>query len=121
MTINCISPLLRKTFSYVISWEHEWVLMQTQWTIILVNKPSDLLEGKKQKYGSLFIEFVKKMFFDNKIYSLLYCLFTQPVVCRLSHSDGSSDEIHLSHSMNDLQISWFQAGSALNRMREMKQ
>lgn len=44
----------------------------------------------------------------------------KPLSCRLTHSDGSTDEIQLSHSMNDLQITWFKAGSALNRMRELQ-
>jgi aconitate hydratase len=39
--------------------------------------------------------------------------------CVLSHSDGSSDTILLDHTFNDQQIEWFQAGSALNRMKEV--
>ena len=35
----------------------------------------------------------------------------------LHHDDGSSEEIALHHSMNDEQISWFKAGSALNFLR----
>ena len=36
------------------------------------------------------------------------------VCCLLKHSDGSSDEIQLVHTMNAAQIQWFRAGSALN-------
>ncbi|CAI8014113.1 Probable aconitate hydratase, mitochondrial [Geodia barretti] len=43
----------------------------------------------------------------------------QPVRCVLKHSDGSSEEIQLNHTMNETQISWFQAGSALNKMADM--
>jgi aconitate hydratase len=32
----------------------------------------------------------------------------------VKHSDGSKDEIMLNHTMNETQISWFKAGSALN-------
>ena len=32
----------------------------------------------------------------------------------VKHSDGSKDEIMLNHTMNDAQIGWFKAGSALN-------
>lgn len=32
----------------------------------------------------------------------------------VKHSDGSSDEILLNHTMNEQQIEWFKAGSALN-------
>jgi aconitate hydratase len=35
----------------------------------------------------------------------------------LKHSDGSSTKIKLNHTFNTQQIEWFQAGSALNRMK----
>jgi aconitate hydratase len=37
----------------------------------------------------------------------------------IKHADGSVDKITLNHSFNDLQITWFKAGSALNRMKEI--
>lgn len=40
-----------------------------------------------------------------------------PLTCRVSHADGSSDEFKLNHTFNDLQICWFKAGSALNYMK----
>lgn len=43
----------------------------------------------------------------------------QPVKCVLKHDDGSNDEVLLNHSMNETQIEWFKAGSALNRMATM--
>jgi aconitate hydratase len=36
----------------------------------------------------------------------------------LVHSDGASEEIKLSHTLNADQIRWFWAGSALNVIRE---
>ncbi len=36
------------------------------------------------------------------------------LVCK--HKDGSKDELPLTHTMNDNQISWFKHGSALNKM-----
>ena len=33
------------------------------------------------------------------------------------HSDGSTDSFVCSHSMDDLQVGWFRAGSALNYLR----
>ncbi len=36
----------------------------------------------------------------------------------LKHSDGSEDNIELSHTFNDEQIKWFQEGSALNLLRK---
>merc|ERR1711994_1110242 len=37
----------------------------------------------------------------------------------LSHADGSSDTIVLDHTFKEQQITWFKAGSALNRMKEV--
>ena len=36
---------------------------------------------------------------------------------RSEHSDGTSDDFTCSHSMNNLQIAWFNAGSAMNYLR----
>jgi len=44
----------------------------------------------------------------------------KPLTCRAVHADGSVDEITLNHTFNDLQITWFKAGSALNRMKELE-
>lgn len=43
----------------------------------------------------------------------------KPVECKLTHADGSTDSFELIHTMNEGQIEWFKAGSALNRMREV--
>ncbi|CAB3229748.1 unnamed protein product [Arctia plantaginis] len=43
----------------------------------------------------------------------------QPVDCELKHADGKTEIIKLNHSLNEQQITWFQAGSALNRMKEI--
>ncbi len=32
----------------------------------------------------------------------------------INHKDGSTDEALLNHTMNEAQIKWFKAGSALN-------
>ncbi|XP_044752090.1 probable aconitate hydratase, mitochondrial [Coccinella septempunctata] len=40
------------------------------------------------------------------------------VECIIKHKDGKEETISLSHSMNKVQISWFKAGSALNKMKE---
>ena len=40
----------------------------------------------------------------------------QPVTVRLTHADGQSEEFLASHTLNDEQIEWFKAGSALNRI-----
>jgi aconitate hydratase len=38
----------------------------------------------------------------------------KPVKMVIKHKDGSTDEILLNHTMNEAQIKWFKAGSALN-------
>lgn len=51
---------------------------------------------------------------------LMINVFTlQPVECQIKHSDGSTEKILLNHSLNEQQIAWFKAGSALNRMKEI--
>jgi aconitate hydratase len=41
----------------------------------------------------------------------------QPLICVVSHDDGEEDRINLRHTMNPGQINWFQAGSAMNHMK----
>ena len=36
----------------------------------------------------------------------------------MTHEDGSRDEVELKHTFNAEQIKWFQAGSALNLIRQ---
>nr|BAN21265.1 aconitase, mitochondrial [Riptortus pedestris] len=43
----------------------------------------------------------------------------KPVECVIKHANGQTDKISLNHSMNEQQIEWFKAGSALNRMKEI--
>lgn len=43
----------------------------------------------------------------------------KPLTCEITHADGKKEQIKLNHSFNDLQITWFRAGSALNRMKEI--
>ncbi|XP_025092955.1 aconitate hydratase, mitochondrial-like [Pomacea canaliculata] len=42
------------------------------------------------------------------------------VICEIKHQDGKVEKIKLKHSMNEGQLEWFKAGSALNRMAELK-
>ncbi|XP_065202085.1 probable aconitate hydratase, mitochondrial [Planococcus citri] len=43
----------------------------------------------------------------------------KPVKCIIKHEDGKTEEISLNHTMNEQQIEWFKAGSALNRMKQL--
>ncbi|XP_078483000.1 aconitate hydratase, mitochondrial-like [Ciona intestinalis] len=59
---------------------------------------------------------------DDKISIVGLNSFTpgKPLECVLNHSNGSSESILLNHTFNQPQIEWFQAGSALNRMKMMQ-
>lgn len=43
-----------------------------------------------------------------------------PLTATFKHEDGSEDVVTLNHTFNQGQIEWFQAGSALNRMKELQ-
>ena len=42
----------------------------------------------------------------------------RPLTCELTHADGSKESFEVAHTMNDEQIGWFKAGSALNRIAQ---
>jgi aconitate hydratase len=42
----------------------------------------------------------------------------RPVTVELHHSDGTTETFEAKHSLNDDQVEWFKAGSALNVLRE---
>ncbi|MDH3610864.1 MAG: aconitate hydratase [Nitrosopumilus sp.] len=81
-------------------------------------------ETNLKKQGILALTFdnpddYEKILEDDKI-SLIGLNDFQPqkqVTCKISHKNGSSDEILLTHSYNESQINWFKAGSALNVLR----
>lgn len=41
----------------------------------------------------------------------------KPLILRIHHQDGKTEEIQVDHSYSDLQIEWFKAGSTLNYMK----
>lgn len=43
----------------------------------------------------------------------------KPLEAEIKHADGKVDKIKLNHTMNEQQIGWFKAGSALNRMKQI--
>jgi len=45
----------------------------------------------------------------------------RPVTVVLSHADGTEDSFEARHTMSDLQIEWFKAGSALNKIAALNQ
>jgi aconitate hydratase len=42
----------------------------------------------------------------------------RPVSCRIVRGDGSTFDFECSHTFSDEQVEWFQAGSALNIVRQ---
>ncbi|MFP6638739.1 MAG: hypothetical protein VCC04_00740, partial [Myxococcota bacterium] len=42
----------------------------------------------------------------------------EPLIVKLRHDDGSEESIQVVHTLNADQITWFQAGSALNLLRD---
>ena len=81
-------------------------------------------ETNLKKQGILALTFsnpddYEKILEDDKI-SLVGLNNLEPqkqVTCKITHNDGTSDEILLNHSYNESQINWFKAGSALNVLR----
>ena len=45
----------------------------------------------------------------------------RPVQCIIKHADGSEDTLNLRHTMNQNQIEWFKAGSAMNYMKKLEE
>lgn len=43
----------------------------------------------------------------------------KPIDAEIKHADGKVEKIKLNHTLNEQQIGWFKAGSALNRMKEI--
>lgn len=94
---------------------------------IIVKSFARIHETNLKKQGMLPLTFVNPSDYDliqpsDKISLLGLAELTpgQPVRCVIHHADGSTKTIHLNHSFNEYQLSWFRAGSALNRMRELK-
>jgi aconitate hydratase len=44
----------------------------------------------------------------------------KPLTVVLHHADGSADEVSVNHTYNESQIGWFQAGSALNLIKQQQ-
>ncbi|CDI97785.1 aconitate hydratase mitochondrial [Echinococcus multilocularis] len=92
---------------------------------IIVKSFARIHETNLKKQGMLPLTFVNPEDYDkiqpsDKV-SLLDLKNLTPgktVRCRLTHADGSTEEIELAHTFNAKQLGWFIAGSALNHMKE---
>jgi aconitate hydratase len=87
---------------------------------IIVKSFARIHETNLKKQGMLPLTFADpkdydKIKEDDKIDLLVTQLAPgEQVKMIVKHSDGSKDEIMLNHTMNETQIGWFKAGSALN-------
>ena len=45
----------------------------------------------------------------------------RPVRAILKHADGSEETLNLRHTLNEPQIEWFKAGSAMNHMKNLEE
>ncbi|CEF67830.1 Aconitate hydratase, mitochondrial [Strongyloides ratti] len=93
---------------------------------IIVRSFARIHETNLKKQGVLPLTFANSADYDkirpdDKV-SLLGLVSLAPgsqVTAVLKHSDGTTENIKLNHTMNEQQIEWFKAGSALNRMKEL--
>ena len=92
---------------------------------VLARSFARIHETNLKKQGVLALTFVNSSDYDSigendriSILGLSGLAPGMPVEIRVSHSDGSMTDISMKHSLSQDQIEWFQAGSALNLIRE---
>jgi aconitate hydratase len=93
---------------------------------IIVKSFARIHETNLKKQGLLPLTFVNPSDYDKiqpsdkiSLLDLKNLAPGKPVKAEIKHSDGKVDSISLSHTMNEQQIEWFRAGSALNRMKQL--
>jgi aconitate hydratase len=92
---------------------------------ILVKSFARIHETNLKKQGMLALTFADKSDYDKireddriDILGLKEFAPGKPLTIKLHHFDGSSESFNVSHSYNEVQISWFKAGGALNLIRQ---
>jgi aconitate hydratase len=93
---------------------------------IIVKSFARIHETNLKKQGMLPLTFADKADYDKvrpddkiTLNDLVNFAPGRPVEATLKHTDGTQENIILNHTFNEPQITWFKAGSALNRMKEM--
>ena len=91
---------------------------------VLVRSFARIHEANLKKQGMLALTFANKADYDKireddliDIVGLTSFKGNEPLIIKLKHSDGTTDEILANHTYNENQIEWFRAGSALNMIR----
>ncbi|MEQ8763996.1 MAG: aconitate hydratase [Planctomycetota bacterium] len=92
---------------------------------IIVRSFARIHETNLKKQGVLALTFQDAADYDKvqetdriSIHGLAELKPGKPVQATIHHEDGSTDEITLRHTMNEDQIAWFRAGSALNTLKQ---
>lgn len=94
-------------------------------TAVIVRSFARIHETNLKKQGVLPLTFVNPADFDKvqeddrvAITGLKELAPDRNLTVTLTHSDGSTDSFEVAHTMNEEQIRWFEAGSALNKIRK---
>src|SRR5690606_3645898 len=95
---------------------------------VLVKSFARIHETNLKKQGMLALTFADKSDYEKiqeddtiDILGLTTFAPSTPLTVVLHHADGTKDEIKVNHSYNAQQIGWFQAGGALNIIRQQSQ
>ncbi len=95
---------------------------------IIARSFARLAEGNLKKQGVLPLTFedpadYERILVDDRmsLVGLSELAPGRPVQCILKHAEGDEETINLRHTMNEGQISWFKAGSAMNYMKQQEQ
>ena len=94
-------------------------------SVVLVKSFARIHETNLKKQGMLGLTFDQASDYDkfqeDDVIDLIDLKDFAPgkqLTMRLTHADGSQDQVLVNHSYNAQQITWFKAGSALNTIRE---
>ncbi|MCY3558938.1 MAG: aconitate hydratase [Chloroflexi bacterium] len=104
----------------------EHASMEIRWSggyVVVARSFARIAETNLKKQGILALTFSDPAHYDlvgerDRISVLGLADFApgQPLTLRIDHEDGSSDEVPVNHTFTEEQITWFQAGSALNKI-----
>ena len=95
--------------------------------VILAKSFARIHETNLKKQGMLALTFADKADYDRvqekdriSITGMADFQPGKPLVFTLCHADGTEESFPVRHTFNELQIKWYQAGSALNYLKEKK-
>ena len=93
--------------------------------MVLVKSFARIHETNLKKQGMLGLTFENKEDYDLvqegdlvDVIGLKELAPGKPLQIRLNHSDGTSHSFNARHTLNENQIAWFKAGSALNLIKK---